>query len=100
MLPDQRPLDYILDPRNNVGLHPSWEWGKLEIGTHTVDYSELSSGNVPIFGLGFDLNPGKFRFAASYGYANTAIEINNGFGIQPEYRQRICLLYTSDAADE
>ncbi len=67
---NQTPIDYIKDPNNNVGVHPRFEWGDFHLGTHMPEYSQLSIGNLPIFGIGMDINPGKFRLAASYGYAN------------------------------
>lgn len=89
-LPEQSPLEFIQDPRNNIGLHPTYnDWATFHLGTHTPNYSELSTGNTPIFGLGFDLKPKKFRLAGSYGYTNLAVEHDTSINALGAYKRQL-----------
>jgi hypothetical protein len=87
-LPEQTPLEYIQDPRNNVGFHPTYdEWATLHIGTHSPSFSELSTGSTPIFGLGFELKPKNFRLAGSRGYTNLAVEHDTSINALGAYKR-------------
>ena len=88
-IPNQKPWDYIRDPRNNFGFHPTLDWGEFHIGTHTPKFSELTTGNTPIFGVGFDFTPGIFKFAASYGYTNIQVEHDIENNIRGQYLRSI-----------
>ncbi len=87
--PDQAPIDYIKDPLNNVGIHPTFNWGEFHIGTHVPNYSELSVGNLPIFGVGFDINPGPLRVAASTGYSSWGIKADSLNQIKGIYKRKL-----------
>lgn len=88
-VPAEKPLDYITNPYNNVGLHPKFKWGEFHIGTHTPSYSDLSIGNVPLFGLGFDINPGIFRLAASSGLTSWGSIPDSILGVRPLYQRKV-----------
>src|SRR5207245_2696485 len=68
---------------------PKIGWAKLYLGTHTPMYSELTVGDQPIFGAGFDLTPGKFELASSAGIAQRAIDPDSAHGIKGAYRRSI-----------
>jgi hypothetical protein len=88
-VPNENLIDYISNPRNNISIHPKYKWIQSYIGTHTPDYSELSTGDINIFGGGLDLNPSKFIFSFNYGVSQRAIEENSMFNIVGAYEQKI-----------
>jgi len=88
-VPNENLIDYISNPRNNISIHPKYKWIQSHIGTHTPDYSELSTGDINIFGGGIDINPGKFIFSFNYGVSQRAIEENQMFNIVGAYEQKI-----------
>lgn len=51
---------FLTNPSNNFGINPKYKWAELLLGTQYLKYSELSTGDVGIFGAGFNLHPGKF----------------------------------------
>jgi hypothetical protein len=88
-IPAEKPIDYLINPYNNVGLHPKFKWGEFHVGTHTPSYSDLSIGNVPLFGLGFDINPGIIRLAASTGLTSWGTIPDPVLGIRPVYQRKV-----------
>lgn len=88
-LPEESALDYIQNPANNLSINPKYKWAKAFIGTQTPLYSPLSTGDIPIFGAGIELNPGKFLFSASYGISQRAVEPILPLNIPGAYEQRI-----------
>ena len=52
---------YITNPMNNFGVNPKYKWAELQLGTQYLKYSELSTGDIGIFGAGFDLRPRSWR---------------------------------------
>ncbi len=85
-------LQFIQNPMNNLGVlsfSPRIGWFQSYLGTHMPQYSELSAGDEQIFGLGIDLTPGKFRFAASAGNAQRAIEPDSINGVRGAYARHI-----------
>lgn len=51
---------FLTNPSNNFGISPKYKWAELLLGTQYLKYSDLSTGDVGIFGAGFDLHPGKY----------------------------------------
>lgn len=88
-IPAEKPIDYLINPYNNVGLHPKFKWGEFHLGTHTPSYSDLSIGNVPLFGLGFDINPGVLRLAVSSGLSSWGTLPDPVLGIRPVYQRKV-----------
>jgi hypothetical protein len=83
---------FLENPLNNIGfisVSPKIGWAKLYLGTHSPMYSELTVGDQPIFGAGFDLTPGKFELASSAGIAQRAIDPDSAHGIKGAYRRSI-----------
>jgi len=52
---------YITNPMNNFSVNPKYKWAELQLGTQYLKYSDLSTGDIGIFGAGFDLRPKTFR---------------------------------------
>lgn len=52
---------YITNPMNNFGVNPKYKWAELQLGTQYLKYSDLSTGDIGIFGAGFDLRPKNYR---------------------------------------
>jgi len=88
-LPEENLIDFIQNPKNNVSINPEYKWVKGYLGTHTPSYSTLTTGDINIFGAGFDINPGKFIFSANYGLSQRAIESDSFFNIVGAYKQKI-----------
>lgn len=51
---------FITNPMNNFGLNPKYKWAELQLGTQYLNYSDLSTGDIGVFGAGFDLRPGTY----------------------------------------
>lgn len=48
---------FLTNPANNFSINPTYKWAELQLGTQYLNYSELSTGDVGIFGAGFHINP-------------------------------------------
>lgn len=88
-VPEENIVDFVRNPKNNISIHPEYKWVKAHIGTHSPAYSNLTTGDINIFGAGIDLNPGKFIFSANYGTSQRAVEENTAFNIVGAYEQKI-----------
>lgn len=53
---------FITNPMNSFGINPKYKWAELQLGTQYLKYSDLSTGDIGIFGAGFDLRPKSWRF--------------------------------------
>lgn len=84
----ENPLQHLTNPNNAIGISPTFGWATFHFGSHTPDFSELSTGNLPIFGAGFDLKPGVWRFAYSQGYTNWALQPDTTLNLQGSYRRK------------
>jgi len=88
---------FFESPANALGfstLAPKIGWAQFYLGTQSPSYSPLTAGDVPLFGAGFDLTPGEFRFAFSIGTTQRAVapdSTNNYTGAyrRDEYMARI-----------
>ncbi len=52
---------FITNPMNSFGINPKYKWAELQLGTQYLKYSDLSTGDIGIFGAGFDLRPRSWR---------------------------------------
>lgn len=52
---------FLTNPVNNFGIRPKIGKTEFLLGTQTLQYSDLSTGDLGIFGYGVNLAPGKFR---------------------------------------
>ncbi|HEV8079745.1 MAG TPA: hypothetical protein VGP43_03465 [Chitinophagaceae bacterium] len=60
-LKNQSIGQFITNPMNNFGINPKYKWAELQLGTQYLKYSDLSTGDIGIFGAGFDLKPKTYR---------------------------------------
>jgi hypothetical protein len=51
---------FITNPMNSFGINPKYKWAELQLGTQYLHYSDLSTGDIGVFGIGFDLKPKNF----------------------------------------
>ncbi len=88
-LPQGNIVDYIRNPKNNFSIAPRYKWIQTYIGTQTPMYSELTTGDTRLFGIGFELTPKSVIISASYGVSQIAIEPNKEFNIEGAYEQKM-----------
>ena len=65
--PKQTLGQWLTNPMNNIGLNPTYKWAELQLGTQYLQYSPLSTGDLGIFGAGFNLKPGRLRLRFFHG---------------------------------
>lgn len=88
-LPEENLIDYVKTPRNNIHIDPTYKWIKAHIGSHSPQYSQLTTGDIQVFGAGLDMNPGKFILSANYGISQYAFEPDSILNIQGAYKQEL-----------
>ena len=88
-VPEENVLDYVKNPANQISINPKYKWAQAFLGTQTPLYSPLSTGDIPIFGIGLEINPGKFILSATYGTSQRSIEPNLSLNIPGAYEQKI-----------
>ncbi len=88
-LPEERFLDYVRNPRNNVSFNPTYKWASAYLGTQTPTYSSLSTGDIAMFGLGLELTPGNFLFTINQGKSQLGIEYDPFNNVEGAYEQKI-----------
>ena len=86
-LPEEGLYNYVRSPRNNFHINPNYKWMHFKLGSNTPKFSELTTGNIQIFGVGFDINPKKIIFSGSYGNSQIAVEPDALLNIQGAYKQ-------------
>ena len=69
-------LDAIKESLKNrfvrVGISPKYKWATAHLGHRSMNFSPLTYANQTFYGVGTELNPGKFRFMALRGLMPTA----------------------------
>ena len=88
-MPEEGFIDYVQNPRNNIHMNPSYKWIQGFIGTQSPNFTSLTTGDIPIFGLGLSLNPGRFLFSVHYGKSQLAVNPDPLENIAGAYGQRI-----------
>ena len=77
---------FLTNPMNNFGIRPKIGTTEILLGTQNLQYSDLSTGDLGVFGYGVNLAPGKFRIKLFNGVsqrpvnylAPTLIPLTNG----------------------
>ncbi|MBK7559209.1 MAG: hypothetical protein IPI54_13590 [Chitinophagaceae bacterium] len=64
---------FITNPMNSFGINPKYKWAELQLGTQYLKYSDLSTGDIGVFGVGFDLRPKTFLFKFFTGISQQGI---------------------------
>jgi hypothetical protein len=76
-------------PFNQFGINPQlFGWLSLHAGYFSANLSELSFGDVRLFGGGLEARPGNFRFSLLYGRMRQAIAPDLTLGFAGEYQRR------------
>ncbi len=88
-LQNQTLVGFLQNAANNFSLSPKVDWAEFHLGSHSPQYSELTVGNVQVFGLGTDLNPGNLRVAASAGLLQRAVEADTARRTRGAYARHI-----------
>jgi hypothetical protein len=76
--PKQSFKQWIANPVNSIAVNPKYKWAELQLGTQYLKYSELSTGDIGIFGAGFDLRPKTFRIKFFSGISQPGINYYSG----------------------
>ncbi len=82
--PNKEFFKNLSSPNNGIGFSPKFNWIQFFAGSHSPKLSDLTLGNVSIFGAGIALDPGAFRFSIHTGILNYGVEadgIVNDFSI-------------------
>jgi hypothetical protein len=69
----QTMWQFLTNPANNFGIRPKFGTTELLLGTQNIQYSDLSTGDLGIFGYGINLSPGKFRIKLFNGVSQRPI---------------------------
>jgi hypothetical protein len=65
---------FLTNPVNNFGISPKIGTTEILLGTQVLQYSDLSTGDLAIFGYGVNLSPGKFRIKLFNGVSQRPID--------------------------
>lgn len=87
-LPEENLYNYVQNPRNNIHIDPKYKWVQLHLGSYTPSFSDLTTGDIQIFGAGIEINPGKFILSANYGKSQIAFEPDLLLNISGAYEQK------------
>jgi hypothetical protein len=87
--PFQNFKSIVTNPLNRIGIAPKYKWVQLLLGSQIPQYSELSVGDLSVFGIGVNLTPGKFRFSFFEGTSQIAIEEDTLKNIKGSYKRKI-----------
>ena len=69
---------FITNPMNNFGVNPKYKWAELQLGTQYLKYSDLSTGDIGVFGIGFDLKPKTYLIKFFTGISQQGINYFTG----------------------
>jgi hypothetical protein len=69
---------FVTNPMNSFGMNPKYKWAELQLGTQYLNYSNLSTGDIGIFGAGVDLRPGTYRIRFFTGLSQQSVNFFTG----------------------
>ncbi len=72
-IPKKLSFKDLMNNYNQLSFSPTYKSFQALIGNQVPKYSELTTGDLPVFGGGFAWSPKKFRIAAFYGTSQRAI---------------------------
>ncbi|MBS1948156.1 MAG: hypothetical protein JST47_10350 [Bacteroidetes bacterium] len=77
-------------PFAQFGISPTYKWIKLDLGYRTISMSPFTFDGQSFKGVGIELTPKMFRFAAFYGSLNKAIseDTTSGHLAMPQYGRK------------
>jgi hypothetical protein len=69
---------WITNPANSFGINPKYKWAELQLGTQYLKYSDLSTGDIGIFGVGVALSPKQYRLKFFTGFSQQGVNYYTG----------------------
>ncbi len=81
--------EMVKNPLNRIGLAPKYKWFQVLLGSQIPQYSDLSVGDLAVFGAGLNLTPGKFRFSCFAGTSQLAVQSDSTKKFQGIYARKI-----------
>jgi hypothetical protein len=69
----QTAWQFLTNPANNFGIRPKIGTTEFLLGTQYLKYSDLSTGDLGLFGYGVNLSPGKLRVKLFRGVSQSPI---------------------------
>jgi hypothetical protein len=73
---NQNVGQFLTNPMNNFGMNPTYKWAEFQLGTQYLKYSNLSTGDIGIFGAGFVLKPGDYRIKCFAGQSQRGLNFS------------------------
>ncbi len=70
---NQTIWQFLTNPVNSFGLRPKIGTTEFLLGTQFLKYSDLSTGDLGVFGYGINLSPGKFRVKLFNGVSQSPV---------------------------
>ncbi len=67
-------------PYLQFGISPRYKWATVHAGNANLTFNPYTLSGHSFVGVGTELNPGNFRFAAMYGRLNKAVEVDTSAG--------------------
>ncbi len=81
--------ELVKNPLNRIGIAPKYKWCQVLLGSQIPQYSELSVGDLAVYGAGLNLTPGKFRLSVFSGTSQMAVKQDTTKNIQGIYARKI-----------
>ncbi|HVW97862.1 MAG TPA: hypothetical protein VHA56_17970 [Mucilaginibacter sp.] len=79
----QNLWEFLTNPANNFGVSPKIGTTEILLGTQTLKYSDLSTGDIGVFGYGVNLSPGRFRFKIFNGVSQRGVNYVSPLNFPP-----------------
>jgi hypothetical protein len=87
--PNQSFSQFVQNPMNYLNVSPSYKWIQLHFGSQVPRFSELSIGDLQLFGIGAELSPGKLYVQGVVGASQRAIEPDSTLFVPGAYARTI-----------
>jgi hypothetical protein len=75
---NQTFAQFITNPMNSFGVNPTYKWAELQLGTQYLNYSDLSTGDIGVFGAGINLHPDDYIIKFFTGLSQQGINFFTG----------------------
>jgi len=67
---------WLMNPANNFAINPTYKWVELQLGTQYLKYSDLTTGDIGMFGAGFNLRPKNWRIRFFTGISQQGVNFS------------------------
>ncbi|TXC75252.1 porin family protein [Luteibaculum oceani] len=92
LYPQQANSNYLYDPANIIRISPRYKWMQLHLGRIFPQFSELTIGNIGVFGYHVSLRPGKFVLEYASGVSQQEILPDSTLNFFGLYKRKISAL--------